>query len=159
MSFIKRPKIKYDDGRTKQAFKDSCDINKILKKHAKAGTLSHLTEYGGQYGDFSGFDFFEAQNTLARAREIFDALPSEVRKDFGNQPANFFEFANDPANVDRLDELLPQVAEPGSYFPRVDRGARASAPGTSEPAQASVEEPAPPATEPPPAAPAPSEGA
>ena len=31
MSMIKQKPIKYDDGRTKQAFKDSTDINKILK--------------------------------------------------------------------------------------------------------------------------------
>ena len=32
MSMIELKEKDYSDGRTKQAFKDSCDINKILKK-------------------------------------------------------------------------------------------------------------------------------
>lgn len=113
----------YDDGRTKQSFKDQCDVNKLLKKAARTGALSHLEQFGGQYGDFSDFDFMDAQNQLAKAREIFEALPAEVRRDFGQNPANFFEFANAPENVGRLAELLPEVAKPGDYYPSVRRTA------------------------------------
>ena len=113
----------YDDGRTKQSFKDSTDINKILKKAQLAGTVSHLVAHGGEYGDFSNFDFFEAQNLLARAKTIFEELPSEVRKDFEHDPSKFFAFVNDPENADKLSELLPEIAEPGRYFPSVVRTA------------------------------------
>ena len=42
----------YSDGRTKQAFKDSCDINKMLKKAQTVGSLSHLLKYPeAVYGD------------------------------------------------------------------------------------------------------------
>lgn len=117
---------KYDDeeqdNRTVQSFKDSTDINKIVNKAAKTGALSHLDKYGGQYGEFIDFDFGEAMDNINRANAIFDELPAEVRKDFGNNAGNFFSFANDPANVDRLTELLPAIAEPGSYFPTPNRG-------------------------------------
>ncbi len=104
-------------GRTKQSFKDSCDVNKILKKAQKTGTISHLNKHQATYGDLSGFDFTEAQMQLAKAGEIFDDLPSEIRREFDNSPAKFFEFANDVDNVDKLGELLPAIAEPGNFFP------------------------------------------
>ncbi len=113
----------YKDGRTKQSFKDECDINRILNRAQKTGTISHLANRGGEYGDFSSFDFFDAQTKLAKAREIFDELPSEMRREFENTPAKFFEFCNDPANVDRLAEVLPAIAEPGRYFPPIKKTA------------------------------------
>ncbi len=104
-------------GRTKQSFKDSCDVNRILKKAQKTGTISHLNKHQATYGDLSGFDFTEAQMQLAKAGEIFDDLPSEIRREFDNSPAKFFEFANDAQNVEKLGELLPAIAEPGNFFP------------------------------------------
>ncbi len=103
----------YKDGRTKQTFRDETDINAILKRAQKTGTVSHLNKYEARYGDFANFDFFEAQLQLTAGREIFDALPSEIRNEFNQSQAEFFEYVNDPANKDRLGELLPALAEPG----------------------------------------------
>lgn len=105
--------IEYTDGRTKQSFKDETDINIILRRAQKAGTLSHLEKYQGVYADFSDFDFMEAQINLTRGREVFDALPSEIRKEFSNSPAAFFGYVNDPANADDLRKKLPGLAAPG----------------------------------------------
>ncbi len=104
---------KYTDGRTKQSFKDETDINKILKRAQKSGTISHLNKYEARYGDFSNFDFFESQLMLTQGRQIFDALPSEIRNEFNQSQAEFFNYVNDPANKDRLKELLPALAAPG----------------------------------------------
>jgi len=106
------PKV-YDDGRTKQAFKDDADINKLLQRAQKTGTMSHLQKYETVYADFSGVDWEETQNTLARGRQVFSELPSEVRNEFQNSPGKFFEFVNDPANNDKLAEKLPHLAKPG----------------------------------------------
>ncbi len=114
-------------GRTKQSFKDSCDVNKIVKKAQKTGTISHLNKHQATYGDLSGFDFTEAQMQLAKAGEIFDDLPSEIRREFDNSPAKFFEFANDVKNVDKLGELLPAIAEPGNFFPSPNKTAATEA--------------------------------
>lgn len=107
--------------RTKQSFKDETDIDKILKKAQMSGSLDHLTEHGGSYGDFAGFDFHESQTMLAEGTQIFSELPSEVRNEFGNSVSAFFEFVNRPENVDNLAKLLPQIAEPGLYFPDMSR--------------------------------------
>ncbi len=103
----------YKDGRTKQSFKDETDINKILVRAQKAGTMSHLDKYEGTYGDFAGFDFFEATLQLTKGRELFDALPSELRTEFNQSPAQFFAYVNDPANLDDLRKKLPGLAMPG----------------------------------------------
>lgn len=113
MSMIQQQPKDYGDGRTKQSFKDETDINKILVRAQKAGTLSHLQKFQGQYGDFAKFDFSEAQNKIAKANTIFAELPSEVRNEFNQSPTKFFEFVNDPANVGTLNELLPELALPG----------------------------------------------
>ncbi len=113
MSMLPTRKFKYNDGRTKQSFKDETDINKILKRAQKTGTISHLNKHEGRYADFASFDFQGNLNMLAKGREIFDDLPIELRNEFDNSPADFFKYVNDPANADRLSELLPALAEPG----------------------------------------------
>ncbi len=107
------PKKDYSDGRTKQSFKDETDINKLLARAQRSGTISHLDKYSGQYGDFADFDFFETQLKLAQGREIFDALPSEIRDEFRQSPADFYKYVNDPENTDDLLKKLPGLASPG----------------------------------------------
>ncbi len=108
-----RPKKVYDDGRTKQSFKDETDIQKIMARAEVTGTISHLAKYEGVYADFSDFDFHEQNNMLARGAEIFDALPAEVRSEFRQSPAAFFKYVNDPKNIDELRKKLPALAAPG----------------------------------------------
>ena len=100
MSMLKIKKIKYDDGRTKQAFKDSCDINKILKKAQVTGSLAFAEKYGEQvFGEFEGYDLLEAYGKLEKANEIFAALPSEVRREFDDDALAFAGYASDPENL------------------------------------------------------------
>ena len=125
--------------RTKQSFKDQCDINKMLAKAQVAGSLSHLERHGAFYGDFSDVDdLLTAHERLKRGQAMFDELPSEVRKDFGNDQFKFWEFVNDPANKDDLEQLLPKIAKPGTYFkdqsPSTPPGALSGAPSGVEPA-------------------------
>ena len=44
-------------GRTKQSFKDSCDINRILQKAQKAGSLSHWQKHGAFYADLADLSY------------------------------------------------------------------------------------------------------
>jgi len=113
-----RPDIEYKDGRTKQCFRDECDIDKIMTRFNLTGTISHLNQFEGQYADFSDFDFHEQTTMLTKGREIFDALPAELRKEFSQSPAKFFAYVNDPANINELAEKLPALAEPGQQLPR-----------------------------------------
>lgn len=117
----------YSDGRTKQAFKDSTDVNKMLRKAQKAGTLSHLVRHGAVYGDFSDVpDLLTAQNRINAGKAIYDELPSEIRKEFPDM-FKFFEYVNDPANKDDLVEKLPDLAAPGRQVPAVRRSAATEA--------------------------------
>ncbi len=120
---------KYKDGRTKQSFKDETDIQKILFRAQKAGTMSHLEKYEGTYGDFAAFDFFEATLQLTKGREVFDALPSELRSEFNQSPAQFFAFVNDPKNAEDLRKKLPGLAKPGRQ--NIDLSGK-SEPGTEK---------------------------
>ncbi len=113
-----RPVKKYEDGRTKQCHKDECDINKIMARFDVTKTISHVNKYQGVYGDFSDFDFFEQTQMLTRGREIFDALPAEVRDEFKQSPAAFFQYVNDPANKDDLLQKIPALAKPGLQLPK-----------------------------------------
>ncbi len=109
----------YDDGRTKQSFADSTDINKIIKKAQISGGLSHALKYDAAvYGEFTGVDLLGAYNQVERAKQIFGELPSEVRNEFGGDAFKFAGFASDPANIGRLAELIPAIAEPARYFPK-----------------------------------------
>ena len=119
MGMFPQPERTYEDGRTKQSFTDVCDINKIIARAARAGTLSHLEKHGGQYGDFSDFDFFEAQNMLARAKSTFEELPAEIRREFDHDPAQFFEFVNSPDKQKELPDLLAKLCRPGNQLPDV----------------------------------------
>ncbi len=108
-------KIVFGDSRTKQAFKDECDINRIMHMATKTGAISHLNKYEGTYGDFEEFDFLAAHLQIRKANEIFEALPAELRREFQQSPQQFFKFVNDPVNKDRLAEIFPDLAEPGQY--------------------------------------------
>ena len=115
----KDPEVRKREIRTKQSFKDDCDINKILAKYQVTGTISHLQKFEGFYADFADApqDMFEAREQLERGKKIFMDLPAEVRSEFGNDALKYFAFVNDPQNKDRLDKVLPKIAEPGRYFP------------------------------------------
>lgn len=108
-------------GRTKQSYKDSCDINKLLEKGAKTGSLSHLEKHGAIYGDFADLDFEQVQLQLAEGIQIFNELPAEIKKEFNQNPGEFYEFVANPENSDRLPQLLPAIAERGKFFPTVNK--------------------------------------
>lgn len=108
----------YDDGMTKQSYADSTDINKILKKAQRDGSIAHLQKYDKMvYAEFSGVDLLGAYAQIGRAQEIFDDLPSEIRSEFDNDALKFAGFASDPENIDRLPEIFPELAKPGRQNP------------------------------------------
>lgn len=134
---------KYTDGRTKQSFRDECDINLIMDRAARGGTITHLEKFEGVYADFSDFDFAEHTQKLTQGREVFDSLPAEVRREFGQSPQAFFAYVNDPANIKELAKKLPALARPGNQLPAVsppDADTEAALAAASEPA-ASVTKP------------------
>lgn len=108
-------------GRTKQSFKDSCDINKLLEKGARQGGLSHLERHGARYGDFASIDWENLPMQLAEGRQVFNELPAELKREFNQDPSQFFDYVTDPQNENRLTELLPAISQRGNFFPRVNK--------------------------------------
>lgn len=97
--------------RTKQAFKDECDINMIVKKFKKVNGVDFLDVYKsspntGFYGDFSDVgDYRTMFDRVNAARASFEALPAQVRKRFNHDAAFFLDFCLDPRNLDELVKL------------------------------------------------------
>lgn len=108
-------------GRTKQEFVLECDINNILKMYKKTGIIQHVQTRAaqGQYLDLpSEVDFQASLNAVIQAEEAFASLPSKLRSRFGNDPAEFLAFCENPNNLDELRELgLAKEAPPPPLSP------------------------------------------
>lgn len=104
-----------DEGRTKQSFKDECDINNIMARFQKTGVIAFANKFQARYGDVTGVDFANAMRVVADARTMFAELPARVRERFANDPARFLEFVQNPANKDEaraLGLLKPEAPAP-----------------------------------------------
>lgn len=92
--------------RTKQEFKEECDINKIMSRYEKTGILSHTNKRSPQFGDFSNVTTYEdAFNQLQDTRDAFMTLPARVREKFQNDPAEFIKYMEDPKFHDEQVKL------------------------------------------------------
>lgn len=92
--------------RTKQSFKDMCDINHILKRQRVSGIIDHVNQFKGEFGDF--IDVVDYQSSLEQikaAQALFDGLPARVRSKFNNDPASFLDFAGNLENQEEMIEL------------------------------------------------------
>jgi len=91
--------------RTKQSFRDECDINTILRQFNVTGQLP-AGSVQPQYGDFSGItDYQSALNAVMAAQDSFLQLPAKVRAKFDNDPALFVDWASNEANRDEMKAL------------------------------------------------------
>lgn len=93
------------EGRTEQAHVGDVDINQIWAKALIGQKSDYIKEYGGRYGDATSLDFLQANILISNAQEMFDALPSEIRSRFQNQPGKFMDFVQDPENEQELIKL------------------------------------------------------
>ena len=90
--------------RTKQSFKNECDVNNILKNYNKTGVMPENFN-PGEYRDLDGTDYQEYMQTVASANSMFEELPSALRKRFKNDPAQLLSFVHDDKNVDEAHKL------------------------------------------------------
>lgn len=105
---------------TKQAHKDECDINRIVRRYDQTGVWEHVKSFEPVYASLEPFDYQESMNKVIAAQEAFDALPSVVRKRFENDPAQFLAFAQDPDNA--LEMVKMGLAESRPIVVEVDKG-------------------------------------
>lgn len=103
--------------RTKQEFREDCDVNVIIRRFTKSGILPS-SNANPQYIDAASLpDLQGAMAIMLEAEKHFMSLPAQVRKEFDNSPVKYVEFATDPKNIDVLREWgiapkLPPKPEP-----------------------------------------------
>jgi len=91
--------------KTKQSFKDECDINRIMARYAATGTLDFVNRREAQFLDVSDIDFQNAMQIVTQSREAFMTLPSAVRDRFANDPAQILAFLADESNREEAIKL------------------------------------------------------
>lgn len=96
-----------DEVMTKQSFAKECDINTILAKYLKTGQIEHVNRAAGTFSDLPPTsDYQEALNMVIQAETAFQALPSQLREHFDNDPALFLAGLSDTSG--KYDEMLRQ---------------------------------------------------
>jgi phage internal scaffolding protein len=89
-----------------QHFLKECDVREIIKRNDRTGIIQHVNRGVAQYADVSDVkDYKEALEMINSFMESFMGLPSDIRKLFDNDPGEFFEFATNPANADKMVEM------------------------------------------------------
>jgi phage internal scaffolding protein len=115
---------------------DETDINLIMARAQRDGVITHARTHGAHYGDYSGWDYQTALNTIRNGQEMFDALPSSIRDYFKNDPARFMDYVQDPDNREKL-HLLGIANPPEDAIVTKDPAAEPTPPPSpSPPAQA-----------------------
>lgn len=113
----------------KQSYKEEADINNIVNQYNRTGVLPQGTRQP-MFGDFSsGDDFAESLIRIQEAKADFDALPSNIRSQFDNDPAELLTFMQDPENLQEAIEMglypapeaepVPAAAEPEKKPPAI----------------------------------------
>jgi len=139
-----------EKGRTKQSFKDECDINNIMARYLKTGVLDYTNKREGSYGDATSLDFQSSMDLVARAKSSFSQLPAKLRARFNNNPGELLAFTEDADNYDeavKLGLVKAVEAPPAGGAAAVDGGRPEGAgdphPQSSSPATASGASPKP----------------
>lgn len=92
--------------RTKQDYKEECDINSIMRRYEATGVISHVSELQPFYADVSAYgDLQEAYAIMDKAEQAFMALPSALREELGHDPRNLVGYINNPANREKCIEF------------------------------------------------------
>lgn len=92
-------------GRTKTSFLDSCDINHIMARALKTGSINMSTREG-HFADLSKLpDFKTAMEIVIQGQGYFNALPASLRDRFNNDPARLLDFLADKKNLDEAVKL------------------------------------------------------
>lgn len=96
-------KLVPDVSRTQQSHQNDCDINIQLARFTASGgtALPNGTSKTPQFGDFIGApDFQRALDVVINAENAFAELDVHLRRKFGNDPAEYLAWVNDPANIE-----------------------------------------------------------
>lgn len=114
---VRVPKTFENPSRTKQEFKDQCDVNNIVANFTKTGRLDGYDAAQAKFLDLAALpvSYHDALNLVISAREAFAELPAEARSAYGNDVNQFLQAAyEDPTQV--FGEP-PKLKEPSKEVP------------------------------------------
>lgn len=92
----------------KQEFQNECDINNVVKqfKPHHMQQLLAMNLASGAYADLpDSYDYQESLHLVQEAERQFFTVPAKVRDRFGQDPAQFLAFINNPANLEEARAL------------------------------------------------------
>lgn len=96
----------HNPSKAQQHLKDEADVNSIMEKYRKTGLMPQSPRTPITGADMTGLsDFREHMDIVAQAQQNFDQLPAQLRKRFGNDPANLLDFVHDDKNRDEAIKL------------------------------------------------------
>lgn len=108
---------------TRQEFADECDINALMDRYEKHGVISHVNRAQPVYMDLAGVpDLREALDYMRDAQVMFNSLPATTRFTFDNDAVKFVEYAQNPANIEKMREwglAAPKAAAPEPMLVKV----------------------------------------
>lgn len=114
------------ESKVQEQFADACQTDTIIRKYNMMGVNPFIAAGGSQYLDTTQIpSFVVAQNSQVKVREYFEGLPSDIRLEFNNDPAQFAEAVLDPQNADYLREigvLAPLPADQEGEKPSAQSG-------------------------------------
>ena len=105
VSFSEPPK-------TRQSFKDECDVNRIVDTYARTGMVNHVPRVAPQYGDNPEQTLFEAACVQAEIRSseedaALNPSPEALRAPESDDPA-------EPADTLEGSDPEPETAPQGA---------------------------------------------
>lgn len=114
---------------TQGQYKDMTDVNKIMEKFRKTGSISHINNRTqGVYADLTNIPDYEGSlNSVLRAQKAFSDMPAKVRERFNNDPSKLIEFLSNPANKKEGIDLGLLKQEPVASVPHPQDPAQAQA--------------------------------
>jgi len=91
---------------TQQGFKDSCDINNIVRHYEASGFDPYESRKQQiRFGHATSKTFSEAMQTVAEIQSAFSALPADTRQSFQNDPQAWIDSY-------RIPEVTPSPERP-----------------------------------------------
>jgi len=115
-----KPKLFCEKGRTKQSFRDQCNINNIVDKARKTGLITHQNSRTPVYQDCTKIpNYQESLEIVIHASNMFSELDARTRERFSNDPAKMIEFLQNEDNIEEAVKLglVNPPAEPEDNTP------------------------------------------
>lgn len=104
--------------------RDTCDINRIVKKSKRPDgqiditQLTGIAKNPGKFGDFTNaVDFQEVSNRVIRMNDAFMSLPPETRLKFNNDPAQLVAYLDQAKRDPKIkDEAIALGLHPKPVY-------------------------------------------